>query len=124
MARQEYSSYDPTLSETSPSQTTDTIHHRRTLSRNTPETPARVPPSLQGFTELFKARVSTPLVTPVPSDKADATGAQRWQRMLGMQREFHCYRSARLEAAVEAVERGEAPPIRESPHTMERRGET
>lgn len=38
-------------------------------------------------------------------------------RMLALQREFHCYNSARLEAAVEALEMGwsiEEVPIRES----------
>lgn len=29
-----------------------------------------------------------------------------WLRMLALQKEFHCYNSARLEAAVEALERG------------------
>jgi len=29
-----------------------------------------------------------------------------WRRMLELQREYHCYNSARLEAAVEAMERG------------------
>lgn len=38
--------------------------------------------------------------------------------MLRMQREFHCYKSARLEAAVEALERGEEPPIRELPCSL------
>jgi hypothetical protein len=33
--------------------------------------------------------------------------AQCWQRMLRLQREYHCYNSARLSAAVEAEERGE-----------------
>lgn len=39
-----------------------------------------------------------------------------WMRMLALQREFHCYNSARLEAAVEALEMGwsiEEVPIRE-----------
>jgi hypothetical protein len=35
------------------------------------------------------------------------TDAQCWQRMLRLQREYHCYNSARLSAAVEAEERGE-----------------
>jgi hypothetical protein len=41
---------------------------------------------------------------------------ERWARMLRMQREFHCYKSARLEAAVEALDNGasfEEVPIRE-----------
>lgn len=32
--------------------------------------------------------------------------AECWSRMLMLQREYHCYNSARLEAAVEALERG------------------
>lgn len=32
--------------------------------------------------------------------------AECWSRMLQLQREYHCYNSARLEAAVEALERG------------------
>ncbi len=41
--------------------------------------------------------------------------AECWSRMLMLQREYHCYNSARLEAAVEALERGvriEEVPIR------------
>lgn len=109
------SSYDSTMSSTSTSQTQGTIHHRRSILRTNTSSP---PPSLEGFTELFHSRVSTPFVTPVPSDESDSSDAKRWARMLRMQREFHCYKSARLEAAVEALERGEDPPIRESlcPH--------
>jgi hypothetical protein len=122
-SRQGYSresSYDSTTSQSpSPTYTQGTIHHRRTISRNNSSTPAPLPPSLDGFTELFHSRVSTPFVTPVPSDKSDSSDAKRWQRMLRMQREFHCYKSARLEAAVEALENGmsiEEVPIREPPH--------
>jgi hypothetical protein len=42
--------------------------------------------------------------------------AECWSRMLMLQREYHCYNSARLEAAVEALEKGvgfEEVPIRE-----------
>ncbi|KAG0652475.1 hypothetical protein D0Z07_0675 [Hyphodiscus hymeniophilus] len=115
-SRQGYSresSYDSTTSSTSQSSSRRTIHHRRMISRNNSSSPAPLPPSLDGFVELFQSRVSTPFVTPVPSDVADENDVKRWQRMLRMQREFHCYRSARLEAAVEALERGEDPPIRE-----------
>ena len=34
------------------------------------------------------------------------TDAQCWHKMLALQREYHCYNSARLEAAVEALESG------------------
>jgi hypothetical protein len=106
------SSYDSAISSTSGilPQTQGTIHHRRTTSR---KNSSRIPPSLDGFTELFHSRVSTPFVTPVPSDASDSSDEERWRRMLRMQRELHCYKSARLEAAVEALERGEDPPIRE-----------
>ena len=112
------SSYDSTISTISPTSETspqapNTIHHRRTISRLNS---SRAPPSLVGFHELFHSRVSTPLVSPVPSDESDSSDAKRWQRMLRMQKEFHCYKSARLEAAVEALERGEDPPIRECPY--------
>lgn len=44
-------------------------------------------------------------------DEIEVLGTQEsdvecWLRMLALQREFHCYNSARLEAAVEALERG------------------
>jgi hypothetical protein len=42
--------------------------------------------------------------------------AECWERMLALQREYHCYNSARLEAAVEALEKGcriEDVPMRE-----------
>lgn len=41
--------------------------------------------------------------------------AECWSRMLMLQREYHCYNSARLEAAVDALEKGvriEEVPIR------------
>ncbi|EPE25042.1 hypothetical protein GLAREA_11623 [Glarea lozoyensis ATCC 20868] len=41
------------------------------------------------------------------SEVIGETDAQCWQRMLRIQREYHCYNSARLSAAVEAEERGE-----------------
>jgi len=48
---------------------------------------------------MFKEELFTPMI--------GETDAQCWQRMLRLQREYHCYNSARLEAAVEAEERGE-----------------
>lgn len=41
-----------------------------------------------------------------------------WSKMLRLQREYHCYNSARLEAAVEALEKGwgmDAVQMREFP---------
>ncbi|ESZ98772.1 hypothetical protein SBOR_0821 [Sclerotinia borealis F-4128] len=32
--------------------------------------------------------------------------AECWERMLALQKEYHCYQSARMEAAVEALENG------------------
>ena len=46
----------------------------------------------------------------------EESDAECWSRMLTLQREYHCYNSARLEAAVEALEKGvgfEEVPIRE-----------
>jgi hypothetical protein len=46
----------------------------------------------------------------------EESDAECWSRMLMLQREYHCYNSARLEAAVEALEKGvgfEEVPIRE-----------
>jgi hypothetical protein len=43
--------------------------------------------------------------------------AECWLRMLALQREYHCYNSARLEAAVEALDRGwsiDEVPVRKS----------
>jgi hypothetical protein len=44
------------------------------------------------------------------------TDEECWERMISLQREYHCYKSARLEAAVEALERGcsiDEVPMRE-----------
>lgn len=52
------------------------------------------------------------LPSSAPQQESDA---QCWERMLALQREYHCYNSARLEAAVEALENGvrfEEVPIR------------
>jgi len=38
--------------------------------------------------------------------KDEESDAECWSRMLMLQREYHCYNSARLEAAVEALEKG------------------
>lgn len=40
----------------------------------------------------------------MPQEKE--TDAQCWERMLSLQQQYHCYNSARLEAAIEALERG------------------
>lgn len=36
------------------------------------------------------------------------SNAQCWERMVALQREYRCYNSARLEAAVEARDKGES----------------
>jgi len=91
-------SYDSQSS--SPSQT---IHSRRTMSRtNSSRTPP--PPALNGFSDFFHSRVNTPVAIPAPKE----SDAECWERMLALQREYHCYNSARLEAAVEALEQGYA----------------
>jgi len=83
-----------------------TIHHRRTLSRNNSSARTPPPPSLTGLglPETFfniKRRESTGLEL-----RDGESDAECWSRMLKLQREYHCYNSARLEAAVEALERG------------------
>lgn len=123
-SRQGYSherSYNsgPTSPSSRPRQT---IRHQRTASRTSSDSRAPFPPTLDGLASLFQSRASSPFPptsTPgqgfsVPSGGPDA---ERWERMLALQREFHCYNSARLEAAVEALENGwpiERVPIRES----------
>ena len=79
-----------------------TIHHRRTAMRANSDIRTPPPPSLQGFADLFHARTAVPFSVPVQQE----SDAECWERMLALQREYHCYKSARLEAAVEALERG------------------
>jgi len=88
-----------------------TIHHRRTMSRSQSSSPTPPPPSLTGFPDFFYSRAAPVLVR-----ESRESDAECWERMLMLQREYRCYRSARLEAAVEAMERGagiEDVPIRE-----------
>lgn len=48
------------------------------------------------------------MVPPPSSHYQDETDdAETWGRMLALQREYRCYNSARLEAAVEALDRCE-----------------
>jgi len=88
-----------------------TIHHRRTVSRSQSNSPTPPPPTLDGFGEFFNSRAA-----PVLARESRESDAECWERMLMLQREYHCYKSARLEAAVDAMERGagiEDVPIRE-----------
>lgn len=91
------------LSSPSPSPSPPpTIHRRRIISRANLSSPP--PPILQGLG----------LSSPPPTNKeasiqgsiSGESDAECWLRMLALQREFHCYNSARLEAAVEALEMG------------------
>lgn len=86
------------------SQTSNTIHSRRTMSRTNSSSGTPPPPALNGFSDLFHSRVNTPISIPAPRE----SDAECWERMLALQREYHCYNSARLEAAVEALEQGYA----------------
>jgi len=79
-----------------------TIHSRRTLSRTSSSSHTPPPPALNGFSDFFNSRVTTPIAIPAPKE----SDAECWERMLALQMEYHCYKSARLEAAVEALERG------------------
>jgi hypothetical protein len=70
------------------------------------------PPPLHGFAEYFPTRDTMPVWVPVQQE----TDAACWERMLALQKEYHCYKSARLEAAVEALESGcsiDEVPMRE-----------
>jgi hypothetical protein len=72
------------------------------------------PPTLNGFADFFHTRTAAPFSVPMQQE----SDAQCWERMLALQREYHCYKSARLEAAVEALERGcsiEDVPMRKWP---------
>ena len=65
----------------------------------------------------IRAEGSNLLVSVAPAFvvQREESDAECWERMLALQREYHCYNSARLEAAVEALERGcriEDVPIR------------
>jgi len=72
------------------------------MSRTNSESHTPPPPPLHGFRDFFHTRVNTPIAIPAPVE----SDMQCWERMLMLQREYHCYNSARLEAAVEALERG------------------
>ncbi|KAF8864027.1 hypothetical protein BDZ45DRAFT_74888 [Acephala macrosclerotiorum] len=87
-----------------------TIHSRRTLSyrlrRSGSQSP---PPALSG---LGISNIGLPAPVPTTSipilevPKRGESDAECWSRMLALQRKYHCYNSARLEAAVEALENG------------------
>ncbi|KAF7871545.1 hypothetical protein EAF04_003652 [Stromatinia cepivora] len=72
--------------------------------RSTRSTPGRdtrsSSPLSQNSSELPDIMRSRVLASPKESD------AECWERMLALQKEYHCYQSARLEAAVEALENG------------------
>jgi len=88
-----------------------TIHHRRTMSRSQSNSSTPPPPTLSGFSDFFYSRAAPVLVR-----ESRESDEECWERMLLLQREYHCYKSARLEAAVDAMERGagiEDVPMRE-----------
>jgi hypothetical protein len=70
-------------------------------------------PAVQGL-GIFSLPNSTPSKAPErqSSDsrqgrsEEDESDAECWRRMLLLQKEYHCYKSARMEAAVEALENG------------------
>jgi len=80
----------------------NTIHTRRTLSRTSSSARTPPPPPLHGFADFFHSRLTAPVKIPEQRE----SDAECWERMLMLQREYHCYKSARLEAAVEALESG------------------
>lgn len=85
-----------------PEASRNTIHSRRTMSRTESDPHGHPPPPLSGFSDLFHSRASTPISVSAPEE----SDIECWERMLALQRAYHCYNSARLEAAVEALEQG------------------
>ncbi|CAL3963392.1 hypothetical protein PZA11_001024 [Diplocarpon coronariae] len=105
----------------SPPPMSPTIHHRRTLSSRKNSASARrspPPPPLPGLgLSLPVSPLATPSSTAPIADpnlhsravfvpRREESDAECWERMLALQREYHCYNSARMEAAVEALEKG------------------
>ncbi|EKD14036.1 hypothetical protein MBM_07713 [Drepanopeziza brunnea f. sp. 'multigermtubi' MB_m1] len=108
-----------------------TIHNRRTLSSRTASDNhssrrSPPPPALPGLglpaspfaaanTNVTNTH-SNPGESSHPNSRSAAapifvpqrgeSDAECWEKMVALQREYHCYNSARLEAAVEALERG------------------
>jgi len=72
-------------------------HERHTTSRTNSVSRSPSPPTLPRST-IVQSHVT------FPSERE--SDAECWERMLALQREYHCYNSARLEAAVEALENG------------------
>jgi hypothetical protein len=84
-----------------------TIHQRRMLSRSHSSSQAPMPPKLDGFSDFFRSRVGSSTVTsPSPISVPYGSDAECWERMLKLQRQHHCYNSARMDAAVEELEKG------------------
>lgn len=101
-------SSSPAYSRATSCDGSQTIHHRRTVQRAKTASDVRTPPppALHGFSDFFHARTGTAALLSVPVQQQHESDAECWERMLALQREYHCYKSARLEAAVEALERG------------------
>jgi len=59
------------------------------------------PLPLDGLADFFHTRAQT-----IAVPEGMESDAECWERMLMLQKEYHCYKSARLEAAVEALEMG------------------
>ena len=112
------------------------IHQRRRiLSRNSSSAPSSSP-SPSSFYNIFhyssrssshfslynifhhSLRTSSPEIRTLTKRLAqEESDAECWERMLALQMEYHCYNSARLEAAVHALGMGysiEEVPIRKS----------
>ncbi|KUJ15271.1 uncharacterized protein LY89DRAFT_670765 [Mollisia scopiformis] len=99
-------------------QSRPTIHSRRTLSYTLRRSGSQSPPPTLPGLGISNIGLPVPTITPrVEAEKIEIetafeipekekSDAECWSRMLKLQREFHCYNSARLEAAVEALEMG------------------
>jgi len=94
----------PSQSPSSSSSSQPSLYQRRTQSI-----------SSRGRRSSNSPRAPTQLLVDLPSSSFSTshgisfegeTDQECWERMLILQKEFHCYKSARMEAAIEALENG------------------
>ncbi|KAE8441396.1 hypothetical protein EG329_004985 [Mollisiaceae sp. DMI_Dod_QoI] len=93
-----------------------TIHSRRTLSYRLRRSSSQSPPPVLSGLGISGLALPVPTLAPESTNSTvpfqfqvperGESDAECWSRMLALQREYHCYNSARLEAAVEAMENG------------------
>lgn len=100
-------------SSSQPSAIITTSPHRRMLSRrNSPplssSTPSTSPTRSSSISLQSIFHHTSRSTSPVPTTQLQEAESDEecWARMLELQMEYHCYKSARLEAAVEARKSG------------------